>query len=434
MATRRRLPAGRHKYPRSARLSETLREVLAEELVRIDDERLEFVTITSIDVDNELNRAVVFFDSLSGESGDEAIIEVLEQHRRRMQSSINRQIRAKKTPVLDFRPDDVIRAAERIDEILRSDREPRTLGATVAKRRPPTIHGVAVVDKPAGVTSHDVVGQLRHRFEERRIGHAGTLDPGATGVLVVGVGMVTRLLRFITDGRKRYTGEVVVGIETDSLDADGVVTVTHERSRVDLGAAHSVIAEHLLGDIEQVPPMVSAVQVSGRRLHDLARQGVEVERAPRQVRVDRFDIVGELSDADGRQVLQVEVDCGSGTYVRSLAADLGHLLGTGAHLRNLRRIAVEPFTIEEAAPPATCALLPPIEAVRALSKVDGRRGDATGDCGREAASGSARRRTVGDGHRGRSAAGRVRTVGRRLGEAGGRPPDCDRRADLTGCL
>jgi ribosome-binding factor A len=126
MATRRRLPAGGHKYPRSARLSETLREVLAEELVRIDDERLEFVTITSIEVDNELNRAVVFFDSLSGESGDEAIIEVLEQHRRRMQSSINRQIRAKKTPVLDFRPDDVIRAAERIDEILRSDREPRS--------------------------------------------------------------------------------------------------------------------------------------------------------------------------------------------------------------------------------------------------------------------------------------------------------------------
>jgi ribosome-binding factor A len=123
MATRRRLPA--HKYPRSARVSETLREVLADELVRIDDERLEFVTITSIDVDNELNRAVVYFDSLAGESGDEAIVEALEQHRRRMQSSINRQIRAKKTPILDFRPDEVIRAAERIDDILRQ-RSPAT--------------------------------------------------------------------------------------------------------------------------------------------------------------------------------------------------------------------------------------------------------------------------------------------------------------------
>jgi ribosome-binding factor A len=119
MATRRRLPTGGHKYPRSARLSETLREVIADELVRIDDERLELVTITSIDVDNELNRAVVFFDSLAGESGDEAIVEALEHHRRRLQSSINRQIRAKKTPVLDFRPDDVIRAAERIDDVLR---------------------------------------------------------------------------------------------------------------------------------------------------------------------------------------------------------------------------------------------------------------------------------------------------------------------------
>ena len=150
MATRRRPPAGRHRYPRSARLSETLREVLADELVRIDDERLEFVTITNIDVDNELNRAVVFFDSLAGEAGDEAIIEVLEQHRRRMQSSINRQIRAKKTPVLDFRPDDVIRAAERIVEILRTDhvRSPAkagdgrsSAGASVSPRSPATQAG-----------------------------------------------------------------------------------------------------------------------------------------------------------------------------------------------------------------------------------------------------------------------------------------------------
>ncbi len=135
MATRRRLPAGGHKYPRSARLSETLREILAEELVRIDDERLELVTITNIDVDNELNRAIVYFDSLAGESGDDAIIDVLEQHRRRMQASINRQIRAKKTPVLDFRPDDVIRAAERIDEILRSGHSQRSPATQAAVGR-----------------------------------------------------------------------------------------------------------------------------------------------------------------------------------------------------------------------------------------------------------------------------------------------------------
>ena len=117
-----RRPSGGHRYPRSARLSETLREVIADELVKIDDERLAFVTITAIDVDNELNRAVVYFDSLEGEDGDTSIREVLGEHRRRIQASINRQLRVKKTPVLDFRPDDVIRAAERIEGILRADR------------------------------------------------------------------------------------------------------------------------------------------------------------------------------------------------------------------------------------------------------------------------------------------------------------------------
>ena len=114
-----------HRYPRSARVGETLREIIAEELVRIDDERLEFVTVTSIEVDNELNRAHVYFDSLAGEDGDDQIIEVLNEHRGRLQSSVNRQIRAKKTPILDFRPDITIRAAERIDEVLREDRRRR---------------------------------------------------------------------------------------------------------------------------------------------------------------------------------------------------------------------------------------------------------------------------------------------------------------------
>lgn len=117
----RRSPGG-HRYPRSARVSETLREIIADELVRIDDERLELVTITTIDVDDELNRAKVYFDSLAGEDGDDAIREALAEHRTRLQSSIARQIRTKKTPVLEFHPDDVIRSAERIDEILRSDR------------------------------------------------------------------------------------------------------------------------------------------------------------------------------------------------------------------------------------------------------------------------------------------------------------------------
>ena len=120
-----RRSTGGHRYPRSARLNETLREVIAEELVKIDDERLALVTITAVDVDNELNRAVVYFDSLEGEAGDATLLEVLEEHRRRIQSSINRQIRAKKTPILVFRPDDVIRSAERIEKIIRADRSER---------------------------------------------------------------------------------------------------------------------------------------------------------------------------------------------------------------------------------------------------------------------------------------------------------------------
>lgn len=122
---RRRQRSGGHRYPRTARLSETLREIIADELVRIDDDRLAFVTITKIDVDHELNRAIVYFDSLEGPDGDDGIVEVLERHRSRLQSAIARQVRAKKTPILGFRPDDVIRSAERIDEILRADRDGR---------------------------------------------------------------------------------------------------------------------------------------------------------------------------------------------------------------------------------------------------------------------------------------------------------------------
>jgi tRNA pseudouridine55 synthase len=236
----------------------------------------------------------------------------------------------------------------------------------VARRRPPTVHGLAVVDKPAGVTSHDVVGMLRRRLGERRVGHAGTLDPGATGVLVVGVGSVTRLMRFVGDGHKRYAGEVVLGVETDSLDADGTVTATHDMAGVTVDEVRRVIAAHLLGDIEQVPPMVSAIHVDGRRLHELAREGIEVERAPRPVTVDRFEVAATADPS----VLAIDVTCSGGTYVRSLAADLGHLLGGGAHLRALRRTAVGPFTIAEAAAPDVVELLPPLAAVRGMAVVD----------------------------------------------------------------
>jgi tRNA pseudouridine55 synthase len=232
--------------------------------------------------------------------------------------------------------------------------------------------GLVVVDKPAGCTSHDVVARLRRAFGVRRVGHAGTLDPDATGVLLVGVGRVTRLLRFLSEAGKSYRGEVVFGVATDTLDAAGEVTarrpMTLERHDVEAAVAR------LVGDIEQVPPMVSAVKVGGRRLHELARRGEVVERAPRTVRIDRIEVESFAAGEYPRATLLV--DCGSGTYIRSLAADLGEALGGAAHLGWLRRLRVGSFTLEEAhtleeavdAP--LQVLLPPVEAVRHLDRID----------------------------------------------------------------
>ena len=236
----------------------------------------------------------------------------------------------------------------------------------MARKRPATTHGLCVVDKPAGVTSHDVVGMLRKRFGERQVGHAGTLDPDATGVLVVAVGMATKLLRFIEKTTKRYTGEVVLGVETSTLDAAGEVLATHDMSDVTVEAARVAVADHLVGEIEQVPPMVSAIKIDGRRLHELAREGIEVERPPRPVTIHAFEVMGEA----GPGVLAIDVTCSAGTYVRTLAADLGHLLGGGAHLRHLRRTAVGGYTIADAAPPEECELRPVADAVRGMARID----------------------------------------------------------------
>jgi tRNA pseudouridine55 synthase len=224
---------------------------------------------------------------------------------------------------------------------------------------------LVVVDKPAGVTSHDVVALLRRRLGERRIGHSGTLDPGATGVLLVGVGSLTRALRFLTDLPKTYTGEVVLGVETSTLDDAGEVVARYDMAGVTVGDVRVAVAGHLTGPLQQVPPMVSALKVGGRRLHELAREGVEVERRPRPVVVHRFDV----DSTDDPLVYRIEVECSSGTYIRSLAADLGHLLGGGAHLRRLRRTAIGSFTEVDAAPPDEAALLPPAEALRDYTRV-----------------------------------------------------------------
>lgn len=234
----------------------------------------------------------------------------------------------------------------------------------MARRRPPSRHGLAIVDKPAGMTSHDVVGALRKRFDERRIGHAGTLDPDATGVLLVGVGYVTRLMKYLSGMDKTYTCEVVLGVETDTLDDSGSPIATHDMSGVTLAQVREAAAT-LTGDILQVPPMVSALKVDGRRLHELAREGIEVERPARPVHVGRFDVEA----TEEPNVFRIDVEVSSGTYVRSLAADLGRALGGGAHLRRLRRHSVGPFGEDEARSIEDAQLLPPLAALRGMSVV-----------------------------------------------------------------
>lgn len=202
----------------------------------------------------------------------------------------------------------------------------------------PEIDGFVVIDKPAGITSHDVVARARRALRTNRVGHAGTLDPGATGVLVLGIGRATRLLRFVSDLAKSYEGEIIFGASTSTLDADGEVTQRFEMDDMTIEQIRAT-AERFVGVISQIPPMVSAVKVNGTRLYELARSGIEIERAPRTVTVSRFAI----DPTDARGVVRFVVDCSSGTYVRSLAADLGSALGGGAHLRHLRRIAIGPF-------------------------------------------------------------------------------------------
>jgi tRNA pseudouridine55 synthase len=226
------------------------------------------------------------------------------------------------------------------------------------------VTGCVVVDKPPGMTSHDVVDVLRRSLGTRKVGHAGTLDPDATGVLVLGVGKGTKLLQFVTGADKIYVGEIVFGSATSTLDAAGEVTGTWDMTVTPAEVAAA--AAEFVGAIEQVPPMVSAVRIDGKRLHELAREGIEVDRPARAVTVHRYD-TAPTSDP---LVYTIDVHCSSGTYIRSLAADVGTALGGGAHLRNLRRTSVGPFTLDDAGSATEPVVLPLIEMLRGMPRLD----------------------------------------------------------------
>jgi tRNA pseudouridine55 synthase len=207
--------------------------------------------------------------------------------------------------------------------------------------------GLLLIDKPAGITSHDAVDRVRRSLGVRKVGHAGTLDPMATGLLLMGVGRATRLLRFLGELPKEYQGAGILGVETDTLDADGEETRRDDdaASRVTEAELRSAMAA-LTGELSQTPPAYSAVKVGGERLYRAARRGEARDAPPREVRVDAFDL-----ESFAPPEFSFRVRCSSGTYVRSLVRDVGAALGCGAHLSRLRRTAIGPFGANDARPP-----------------------------------------------------------------------------------
>jgi tRNA pseudouridine55 synthase len=203
------------------------------------------------------------------------------------------------------------------------------------------VDGILVCDKPPGPTSHDVVARARRLTGQRRIGHAGTLDPPATGVLVLTLGRATRLLPYLPLEPKRYLATISFGSATDTLDATGEVTASADAAYLDAARVEAALAR-FVGELDQIPPMVSAVKVGGERLYAKARRGEQVERAPRRVTVHAAELV-DFTGGDA-PLARVDVRCSGGTYVRALADDLGRSLGTLAHLAALRRTAVGAFT------------------------------------------------------------------------------------------
>ncbi len=216
-------------------------------------------------------------------------------------------------------------------------------------------HGFLIIDKPSGITSHDVVAKLRRRLSTKQVGHAGTLDPMATGVLVIGINNATKFLQYIVTGRKRYQAVIRLGISTVSDDKDGEVISTADWRDISDRDIESELNK-FVGAIKQVPSSVSAKKIDGERAYDLVREGKPVELAPKEVTIDQINILSirrnEHLDVD------VDVICSAGTYIRAIARDLGAALKVGGHLIELRRTEVAPFSLEDSGDIESAAVLP----------------------------------------------------------------------------
>ena len=220
-------------------------------------------------------------------------------------------------------------------------------------------HGFLVVDKQGGMTSHDVVAKMRKRFKTKKVGHAGTLDPMATGVLVIGLGNATRLLQFIVDGRKSYDATISLGVATHTDDKEGEVLSRADQNSLDSLSDETITStlNQFVGKIQQRPSSVSAIKVDGVTAHERVRRGEKVELPSREVEITAITIYS-ISRNSGEININVGVDCSAGTYIRAIARDLGEKLGVGGHLTALRRTVVEPFTLADAAPHELAELIP----------------------------------------------------------------------------
>jgi tRNA pseudouridine55 synthase len=207
---------------------------------------------------------------------------------------------------------------------------------------PPRFHGILVVDKPAGWTSHDVVARIRRLLHQRQVGHAGTLDPAATGVLPIAVGSATKVVEYLSDASKSYLAEITFGVETDSHDGDGQLTRLADASALTEDDVREALRKWR-GEVDQIPPMHAAIRVAGRRMYERARAGEVVERPARRVVIYRLDLLDWSPP-----VATLFVDCSKGTYVRALARDLGEQLQVGAYLSDLVRCRTGPFDLGQA--------------------------------------------------------------------------------------
>ncbi len=216
----------------------------------------------------------------------------------------------------------------------------------------PSLHGFLIIDKPAGWTSHDVVARARRLLNERRIGHAGTLDPAATGVLPLAVGSATRVVEYLAESSKTYLAEITFGVATDSHDADGQVTDLQDATALTRDLVEGALPP-FRGPLRQIPPMHAAIKIGGKRLYELARRGEAIERQPRAIEIHELRLI-----AWEAPVATLVVDCSKGTYIRALARDLGAALGVGAHLSNLIRLRTGPFVLDDALTLTQLAHLP----------------------------------------------------------------------------